>query len=286
MQRLHGRQAEGPPTAAARKGTRVSVGPASRISPRSCRAQPCPVRRSTLSEADPRRASRSVRVSLSPTPFLRSPNPGSLDVVDRSTQAAAIDEQRQWGRGLAGTARDSPRAGLAQRRAQWPICIGSPWAGAATACRLLSGGMVRGAHCRLTPEAAVLVSTPARPPWCLQLPDLQLAARATIGPIRLRRGACALVATSRADGERASRPGLLSRRASDAPYLAPVRRSTQTEPQTLRARGREVGTPRSASKPATTGSVADLAAMPCFSASTFASHRETVVRNYPCSSWK
>ena len=187
---------------------------------------------------------------------------------------------------LGGDGAGFAESGARTARAQWPICIGSPWAGAATACRLLSGGMVRGAHCRSTPEAAVLVSTPARPPWCLQLPDLQLAARATIGPIRLRRGACALVATSRADGERASRPGLLSRRASDAPYLAPVRRSTQTEPQTLRARGREVGTPRSASKPATTGSVADLAAMPCFSASTFASHRETVVRNYPCSSWK
>ena len=36
--------------------------------------------------------------------------------------------------------------------------------------------------------------------WCLRLPDLQLAPRATIGPIRLRRGACALVASRREVG--------------------------------------------------------------------------------------
>jgi DNA-binding CsgD family transcriptional regulator len=56
--------------------------------------------------------------------------------------------------------RYSPRAGLAQRRAQWPICIGGGGAGAATACRLLSGGMVRGAHCRLTPGAGATTSWP------------------------------------------------------------------------------------------------------------------------------
>ena len=45
-----------------------------------------------------------------------------------------------------------------------------------------------------TPGAAMLVSAPSRPLWCLQLPGLQLVPRATIGPARLRCAACALVA--------------------------------------------------------------------------------------------
>ena len=52
-----------------------------------------------------------------------------------------------------------------------------------------------GGEAAFTPGAAARVSTPSWPLWCLQLPNVQLARRATIGPIRLRRGACALVAS-------------------------------------------------------------------------------------------
>jgi hypothetical protein len=46
------------------------------------------------------------------------------------------------------------------------------------------------------PGAAVLVSSPSRPLWCLLLPDVSAAPRASDSPIHLRSAACAHVASS------------------------------------------------------------------------------------------
>jgi len=48
-----------------------------------------------------------------------------------------------------------------------------------------------------TPEGAAWLSTRSWPLGCLQRRNLQLAPRATVGPIRLRCAACAVVARRR-----------------------------------------------------------------------------------------
>ena len=97
------------------------------------------------------------------------------------------------------------------------------------------------AHCRLTPAAAVVVSTPSWPLWCLQLLAVQLAPRATIGPIRVRGGTFSLRRGAGTPPRRESRfrpCGDLNADSLDAVLFVPKRhRSARSPTAALPANG-------------------------------------------------